>query len=490
MTKKLTLILCLILALLGSTLIIVFWDPIIDWLPIDQSGWKEMRKTGYLCYLDEDGDPIPGWLEIEGNTYYFDPETFDMQTGWVDLSDGRYYLGDDGIRRTGWQTIDGKRYYLSDNGAMYTGWLEQEDGFLYLNENGNPQSGWLELEEGKYYLDENSIRQTGWLELEEKRFYLDENGLLYHGWLEQEEGKYLLGEEGTPLTGWQTVEEDVYYLDERGIMQSGWLELDGQKYYLNEDGTRHSGWLEQGEYKYYLKDDGTIARGRLEIEGETHYFTSTGAKVVLVNTWNKLPEDFKPNLVKLSNGGYADPVCVDALNKMLADCTAAGCHPMFKGTYRDFGAQSILFNNILKEYRDAGRANAYALTLARCAVPRASEHHLGLAFDITDSRYNQKYTGADNAVEWLSKHCWEYGFILRYPEGTTEITGIMKEPWHFRYVGVELAMEMKDSGLCLEEYLDALTNDGTTCGNPDAVKKAAPPDETTPAETQPAKSVG
>ena len=73
-------------------------------------------------------------------------------------------------------------------------------------------------------------------------------------------------------------------------------------------------------------------------------------------------------------------------------------------------------------------------------------------------------------MQWLSENCWEYGFILRYIDGTTGITGIMNEPWHFRYVGVELAMEMKENGLCLEEYLDNLTNDGTTCGDPDYVK--------------------
>ena len=163
MNKKLLLIVSILFALLCSTLVLVFWDPIIDWLPIDQSGWKEMKKTGQILYLDEDGDPIPGWLEVDSNIYYFDPDTFAMQTGWVELPDGRYYLGSDGIRRTGWQTIDGKRYYLGDNGAMFSGWLEQEEGFLYLNENGNPQSGWVELEDGKYYLNEDSIRQTGWL---------------------------------------------------------------------------------------------------------------------------------------------------------------------------------------------------------------------------------------------------------------------------------------------------------------------------------------
>ena len=68
MNKKLIVIISLLFALLCGMLVFVFWDPIIDWLPIDQSGWEEM-KTGGICYLDEDGDPIPGWLEIESNIY-------------------------------------------------------------------------------------------------------------------------------------------------------------------------------------------------------------------------------------------------------------------------------------------------------------------------------------------------------------------------------------------------------------------------------------
>ena len=128
--KKLILIISLLFAVVLAALVIIFWDPIIDWLPIDQSGWKEVRKTGEIRYLNEDGDPYSGWTEIESNVYYFDPESFALQTGWLELEDGRYYLGDDGIRRTGWQTINGKKYYLSDTGAMFTGWLEMEEGFL------------------------------------------------------------------------------------------------------------------------------------------------------------------------------------------------------------------------------------------------------------------------------------------------------------------------------------------------------------------------
>ena len=89
------------------------------------------------------------------------------------------------------------------------------------------------------------------------------------------------------------------------------------------------------------------------------------------------------------------------------------------------------------------------------AFPGTSEHQLGLAVDIVDIN-NQLLDESqeDTAVQkWLMEHCWEYGFILRYPNGTSEITGIIYEPWHYRYVGKDAAKEIRDLGVCLEEYL-------------------------------------
>jgi arginyl-tRNA synthetase len=107
------------------------------------------------------------------------------------------------------------------------------------------------------------------------------------------------------------------------------------------------------------------------------------------------------------------------------------------------------------------------------AVPGTSEHQLGLAVDITDNSFRKLNKDQEKTAtqQWLMANCWNYGFIVRYPTGTTNITGIIYEPWHYRYVGLELAAELKESGITLEEYLDNLTNDGTTCGNPDALPK-------------------
>ena len=108
------------------------------------------------------------------------------------------------------------------------------------------------------------------------------------------------------------------------------------------------------------------------------------------------------------------------------------------------------------------------------ARPGTREHQLGYAVDITDSGYRKLNKDQEKTAtqQWLMANCRDYGFIVRYPTGTTNITGIIYEPWHYRYVGVELAAELKESGITLEEYLDQLTNDGTTCGNPDALPKA------------------
>ena len=83
---------------------------------------------------------------------------------------------------------------------------------------------------------------------------------------------------------------------------------------------------------------------------------------------------------------------------------------------------------------------------------------MGLAVDLVDRNYQQLDESQENtpAQKWLMEHCWEYGFILRYPNSKSEITGIIYEPWHYRYVGVEEALKIRDSGLCLEEYLESL----------------------------------
>lgn len=180
-------------------------------------------------------------------------------------------------------------------------------------------------------------------------------------------------------------------------------------------------------------------------------------RLCLVNPWHPLPEGYQPQLTQVENGHQVDSRCAADLEAMLADCRAAGHTPLLCSSYRTQEKQTQLYNNLVQKQMARGnsRSEAMAKAAKEVAVPGTSEHQLGLAVDIVDTQ-NQVLNRAqeDTAVQqWLMEHCWEYGFILRYPEDKSEITGIIYEPWHYRYVGVETAKVIHEQGLCLEEYL-------------------------------------
>jgi D-alanyl-D-alanine carboxypeptidase len=137
-------------------------------------------------------------------------------------------------------------------------------------------------------------------------------------------------------------------------------------------------------------------------------------------------------------------------------------HPVVCSAYRTHATQVRLHNNKIARLRSAGYSYERAVKEAGrwVAVPGTSEHETGLALDIMSYSYQVLDEKQENTAEqkWFMEHCWEYGFILRYPKDKTEITGIGYEPWHYRYVGREAAAEMKELGLCLEEYIQTLEN--------------------------------
>lgn len=438
--------------------------------PFDQSGWKQ-TEDGNHYYMDYHGEPMVDWQNIDGQWYYLDPANGGaMRTGWLDLNGSRYYLGTNGIRTTGWQTLSDGTYYLSPStGAMATGWLQLPEGQYYLDENGRKVSGWLQLGDVRYYLGETGTA-TGWLELDGETFYLDSTGALVTGWmdtesgrcyldpvtgamvtgwLELEEGRYYLSAEGFLASGWTDTEEGRFYLDENGQTVTGWLETEEGSYYLDETGMMTVGWLEQDGIQYYFHENGIMATGQVTLDEVNYFFTADGHHILLVNKWNPVPEGYAPNLVSF-RGWQMDASCYDALVAMFADLDAQGYYYKITSAYRTVGTQQYIWDNRYNRYIASGYSHegALAQVALSVAVPGTSEHHLGLAIDIA----------GEGAQAWLAEHCWEYGFIVRYPDGKTELTGIIYEPWHYRYVGVELALELRDSGLCLEEYMALHTN--------------------------------
>ena len=189
--------------------------------------------------------------------------------------------------------------------------------------------------------------------------------------------------------------------------------------------------------------------------------------LLLVNPWHELPENYEPELAEATSNWQphseylVDARCAGALERMLNDCLLAGGIPEICSAYRTLEEQQWLFDNKIERLIEEGVDPEEAPTLAATTVafPGTSEHQLGLAVDILDVDYPyldqwQEYTWSQ---QWLMEHSWEYGFILRYPNGTSDITGIIYEPWHYRYVGLTHASRMHELGVTLEEYL-ALRN--------------------------------
>ena len=178
---------------------------------------------------------------------------------------------------------------------------------------------------------------------------------------------------------------------------------------------------------------------------------------ILVNPWNYVQEDYYPCLSTVDEGYLVHRRCAAALMRMLEDCRAAGNLPVICSAYRTQEYQQELYQNKINRLLAAGTPYEQAPSVAAMsvAIPGTSEHQLGLAVDIIDETYVnldrwQEYTSVQ---QWLMAHCSDYGFILRYPNGSSEITGIIYEPWHYRYLGVSTAKAVEASGLCYEEYL-------------------------------------
>ncbi len=177
----------------------------------------------------------------------------------------------------------------------------------------------------------------------------------------------------------------------------------------------------------------------------------------LVNPWNPIPDNYEPELTYLKNGQAVDSRCYPELQQMMDDCRAAGLEPLICASYRTMEKQEALFEDkearLIQEGCPENEVEAEAAKVV--AYPETSEHQLGLALDIVDVSYQQLDTEQENTPvqQWLLKNSWKYGFVLRYPTDKSNITGIIYEPWHYRYVGKEAAAEMYENKLCLEEYL-------------------------------------
>ena len=346
-----------------------------------------------------------------------------------------------GAAGAGWQSIEGVQYYKNSDGTFASGWLELEGKHYYLRQNGSMVTGWLSLEGQRYYLDEDGAVAVGPREIEGKIYLFDDNGLLANGIIEAEGTRYLADEDGYP--------------------RSGWAESGNMRYYFDDSGRVVTGWQTIGSFDYYFYSDGSPAAGKTELDGELYCFSSNGQYIPLVNPWHYIPDDYTVELKNIDANHRIASIAYDDYREMMEDCRAAGLDPAVCSSYRTQEYQELLFARKVEYYTSKGYEDEEAAELAghTVAVPGTSEHQLGLALDIIDNgNWNLNEAQADTATQkWLMENSWRYGWILRYPDGKSELTGIIFEPWHYRYVGREVAAEIYELNICLEEYLDMLT---------------------------------
>ena len=183
--------------------------------------------------------------------------------------------------------------------------------------------------------------------------------------------------------------------------------------------------------------------------------TSSDWNLILVNRTHRIPKNYEMELTELSNGQKVDSRIYPELQAMFDAARADGLQLFVREGYRTSEEQQQILDEKIAAFENEGNSRKEAKELAKewVAVPGTSEHELGLSVDINA---NTSVSSRDSVYTWLAENAHSYGFIKRYPSDKTEITGISNEPWHYRYVGKETAEEIKEKGVCLEEYIEEL----------------------------------
>lgn len=208
---------------------------------------------------------------------------------------------------------------------------------------------------------------------------------------------------------------------------------------------------EEDETQEALSLIGTTTEGdEFDIDPDYAYF--------LVNRDIPLPDDYSIETDYIQ-GSYNLEVTAAYYCRLMIEAAAEdGINLKVLSAYRTINYQQKLFDRNVKSRMDSGMTydEAYADVLINIALPGTSEHNAGLAVDIITTKDWDTYEGFEDTEEfaWLQEHAHEYGFILRYLKGKEDITGYIYEPWHYRFIGVKYALDIKESGLCLEEYFE------------------------------------
>ncbi len=223
------------------------------------------------------------------------------------------------------------------------------------------------------------------------------------------------------------------------LTSNGWSKV----IYNDKEAYIHSSYLTTKEPTKTVSSDRTI------VNPDTDLWY-----LIVVNAEKEIPADYVPKLAEVASSGiYLDYRVAPHYNEMYTAAKKDGITLTPFSGYRSYARQLRNYNNLTNQYMsqyNLSKEDAAAKAATVILPPGTSEHNLGLAMDICNT--NSSFS-SQKEYKWLMEHAHEYGFILRYTAEKQSITGIIPEPWHWRYVGLEHAKKIKDSGLCLEEYL-------------------------------------
>ena len=234
-----------------------------------------------------------------------------------------------------------------------------------------------------------------------------------------------------------------------------------QQVYAEQQGSKKQSDTDTGEgEKQGAASQGEKGQGSLVLASDSE---KSQWYLKLVNAENPMTQEDVPELEVETvdeNQYQVDARIVADLQDMFDAARAAGRNPVICSAFRSWDYQVSLYENkIDRVMQEKGLNEAQAQEKAGTVVakPGTSEHQMGLALDIVSSEYMNLDEGQMETEDqkWLIENSWKYGFILRYPLDKSDITGIIFEPWHYRYVGKKAAKEITEQGLTLEEYLGA-----------------------------------
>lgn len=347
---------------------------------------------------------------------------------------------------------------VSQNAYAYSETDSEDTEYNFTDIPSTPPLGYKEKKKTTHY--SNEWVNGKWYNSDGTQTYAGVGGWKCNStgwWYEDSAGWY-------PHSMWQKIDNKYYY-----FTASGYMDYNGYRdgYWLGRNGawveSYYGGhWCRNSKGWWYEDSTGWHPVNRyIWIDGSKYWFDSDGYwnesdwALILVNRNNPVPDNYSVDLVTLSNGKRVDARIYPALQNMFNAARSSGLDMYVREGYRTRAEQQGIMNSRIQQYQSQGYTYDQAVSMAKqyVAVPGTSEHELGICVDINA---NTNVSSDEAVYSWLDNNAYKYGFIKRYPENKSSITGINYEPWHYRYVGKKAAAEMKQWNMCLEEYLTYL----------------------------------